>query len=150
MNEKAASRVFRRAAEQMLRRYEAPQTADEQAKAESFREFLEFAYQEIKGRLASPTEENSSENMKLAAQGSLFRVAAGLLTYGRLDVVDDIVNYVPPPTAGMRRLAWVLNNLMPMPKELDPLEDIEAVRQWIETHREKLRWDEKAEKFIFV
>jgi len=87
-------------------------------------------------------------------------VAAGLLSYGRLEMADYILGQLPPqPVRGgycnslAVRLAKVL---LPLPAELrecgtwvEGSPEAEAVRRWLAEHRSRLVWDPSAERFRF-
>jgi hypothetical protein len=108
-----------------------------------FYNFLDNLYVNEKSR-----EETIAEDARKEANLAVFVSAVGLFAYGRLDVVEDILNNIPSPR-NLRRLAWVLNALLPMPRSLDPLTDIEAVRSWVTANRDELLWDRNEEKFAF-
>ena len=76
-----------------------------------------------------------------------FVFAAGLLAYGHIEVAEDLLDG-QPPTGGIRKLALALKALLPLPDELDPLRDREAVRGWLRVNRDRLTWDEARGAYV--
>ncbi len=77
----------------------------------------------------------------------LFVFAAGLLTYGEIEMVDDILDNIPSGKGHIRRFAWTVNVLFPAPKELDALENAPGLKRWFHENRDTFYWDEQ--EFIF-
>jgi hypothetical protein len=150
MEERHPASFFREAVRQLCARYEAPQNRDAESQYEAFRVFLEQSYQTAIQRYEQSIANNDTEGRIRANQLGRFMLAVGLLTYGRVDVVEDILDNMPLPEATIGRLAWVLKGLMPMPEDLDPLKDIEAVRKWVLENKSRLKWDERSEKYVFA
>lgn len=92
-------------------------------------------------------------------------VAAGLLTYGRLDMAGYILANLPPHRMEMDTFAGSGNvlafriaaSLLPLPERLrsymewydgSPVGD--EVRQWFATHRLRLAWDAERQQFRFA
>src|SRR5262245_41275494 len=73
---------------------------------------------------------NYHQSKKANVSSEVFVLAAGLLTYGHIEVVDDILNNIPAGKGHVRRLAWTVSTLLPVPDEMDPLKDFEAVKRW--------------------
>lgn len=76
-------------------------------------------------------------------------LAAGLLTYGRLDLVEVILDAIPdnPPQRHSGSCvvlgSTVLSHLLPLPPRLQPMSgrshcNKEAVRTWLHQHRHQL------------
>lgn len=85
----------------------------------AFCSYLETLYDEAKGRLLRLLEQKASNSTIRDERFCLFVYGAGLFTFGRLDVAEDILAGIPfMGQGGIRRLAWVLNVLLPMPKRL--------------------------------
>jgi hypothetical protein len=79
--------------------------------------------------------------------------AFALLTFGQLDVIDDVLDNVAPENSSIghfRFLIAVLRELFPLPEQLNPLQDPEAVRQWIHQHEEYLHFDADAGRFVLL
>jgi hypothetical protein len=70
-----------------------------------------------------------------------------LLTYGRLDVVEGILDNIPSLRSLRSLLAGVMA-ILPIPKLLDSGANPEAVKQWLREDRAKLEWVE--EKGVFI
>ncbi|MEO1643822.1 MAG: hypothetical protein AAFR67_01450 [Chloroflexota bacterium] len=71
----------------------------------------------------------------------------GLLTYGHLDVIPDILENIPPRIASVSRLAKLVKVVLST-FELDgslsidaPLE-VDEIKAWYEQHKDELVWDE--------
>lgn len=83
--------------------------------------------------------------------------AAGLLTYGHIEMVDVILSNMPPDTPPKRATgycvaapSYVLSRLLPLPDALktSPRSVVDAVqvREWFEKHRGNLKWDAATER----
>lgn len=134
------SLLYRSAARQAFFGYHAPSGVDPD---DYFRYFLEERYREAKTEPALPKVDMTSTRL------DLFVIAAGLLTYGRLDVFEDILDNIPPDRVKIRRLAYSLKILLPLPDALDPVEQSEAVKQWIRENSQHLKWDEEEGRFVW-
>jgi hypothetical protein len=94
--------------------------------------------------------EGEYERAKANAERSLlFFSACGLLTYGRLDVVADLLNNVP---AGRRShsLESCVKAILPLPKALRDLDDPivrRAVISWVNDNRDSLIWEDEKGAF---
>ena len=109
---------------------------------------LKNLYNESKERLSQLQDKNASESIIKSEKVSLFVLSAGLFTFGRLDVAEDILIGIPDGRGSIRQLAWVLNVLLPMPKGFDALTNPTAVLEWLEIKRSRLKWDEKSEIYL--
>lgn len=78
--------------------------------------------------------------------------ASGLLAYGRLEMVDEILEAIPAVTLwGSDKAVFLGSNairaLLPIPEELRGEAswyshvDVIGVRKWLHQHRDELRWD---------
>jgi hypothetical protein len=74
-----------------------------------------------------------------------FVVAVALLTYGHLEVVDEILALIPTGNHPARVLARSVDELLPTGG--DALRDTDAVRAWLENHRTELAWNETTGRF---
>lgn len=95
---------------------------------------------------------HSAPGADMKGENTVFFVfGLGLLTYGRLDVVEDIINNIPrnPSAQNVRSLIAALKAIVPIPAELDPRNDPEAVKKWFGKNRAKLKWNEKNGMFVF-
>jgi hypothetical protein len=77
----------------------------------------------------------------------LYVLAVALLTYGRLDVIKDLLGNLPPGRHPARSLARSVSTLIPLRAGLDPLKDPDATLDWINEHRSRLRWHEEEGRF---
>jgi len=77
----------------------------------ALRTILENLYNESKERLSQLHNKNASESIIKSEKAGLFVLGAGLFTFGRLDVAEDILTGIPGGRGSIRQLAWVLNIL---------------------------------------
>jgi hypothetical protein len=93
-----------------------------------------------------------SRNPKIRAAASVAIYVSGLalLTYGRLDVLPDVLAHVPPETSPLRALVSSVSSLLPLPQWLSPRTDPSAVAAWVEAHAEDLCWSEEDGRFITI
>ena len=110
---------------------------------EHFRQFVEKAYSDEKERLGRKLNCDPDPD---TASISLYILSLILLTYGRIDVVTDILENLPSSTVPARTLARCVQQLLPM-EGLDVLADTPAALDWYRAHRDRLRWDEPAGLF---
>jgi hypothetical protein len=83
------------------------------------------------------------------AQGmARFVMAVALLTFGHVDVVDEILANLPPVGHPARILARSVDALLPT--NGDTLRDPDAVRAWFVEHRDRLSWNEQRGQFDLV
>jgi hypothetical protein len=113
----------------------------------SFRIALEQAYMRGKEYLRLSVSQEDEESIASDRSGLLL-IGVGLLTYGRLDVVEDILNGIPTAPQNMRHLAGSIKDLLPLPRTLDPFENPEEVKNWVQLHEARLRWSEESGKFL--
>ncbi len=109
---------------------------------------LENLYNESKEKLSQLQNQNASKPTIKSVKVSLFVFSAGLFTFGKLDVAEDILTGIPSGRGSIRQLAWVLNVLLPMPKGFDALANPTAVWEWLKIKRSRLRWDENSERYV--
>jgi hypothetical protein len=90
-------------------------------------------------------------------------VAAGLVMFGRLDMVAYVLATLPPERLALDHgcgkcnvvAMWALATVLPLPENLrDTTEWFEGsrarpeVRRWFAEHEKDLRWDEVARRFV--
>lgn len=117
-------------------------------------DFLEFctqAYAEEKGTLEDVLARGGSEQEISGAHLGVYLFALALLTYGRFDVIGDVLENVPPyPHPANRGLAGAVNQLIPVPAELRAGKSPREVLAWIRANKSRLRWDEDAGRFVLA
>lgn len=138
-----AARFYRNMVRQICEMYAPIPAIDDNAR---FFRYLEQRYDNAKRRIQNLLDKHAEVSEIDLERHALFVFAAGLLTYGRVDVVDDILAHIPP-SGHVRRLAWTVSTLMPMPTELDPLDNLDDATAWIQENRTRLNWNVKEEKF---
>ena len=72
---------------------------------------------------------------------NIYMVAAGLVAFGRKDVIPFLfldVSYV----GRLIRLRGILSELLPLPEELKDLTNKDEILNWLEINYDKLFWDE--------
>jgi hypothetical protein len=77
----------------------------------------------------------------------IFLLAVALLTYGRLEVVADILENMPGERNPARHLARVVDDLLPLPQGMDAVARTGEVLAWVRAHGDELRWNEDAGRF---
>jgi len=108
-----------------------------------FLEYLEQRYQEEKEHLACLLQDGMPKEQEPLARLGLLILAVGLFTYGHLDVVEDILDSVPPQYLRVGRLAWSLNGMLPLPASIGDAQLVpERVREWFRQYRDSLVWSE--------
>ena len=106
---------------------------------EEFFAFCLQTYANEKRMLAEATSEREFAGARLG----VFVIALSLLTYGRLDVIDDVLVNLPPPGHPARRgLAPAIGRLLTMPP------DVDDVLGWVRANGNRLRWDQDAGRFV--
>jgi hypothetical protein len=102
-----------------------------------FLRYVDALYREEKERCgALPADAPESARGNVA----LYTLAVALLTYGRLEVVEDLLRNIPPGRHPARVLARSVDALIPLRAGLDPLVDAEATLGFIDEHRARLAW----------
>lgn len=136
------ARFYRDATRQVCVRYQPPLNSGTQDDAH-FLSYLEQRYQEEKEHIARLKHDGLPKQEEPLACLGLLMLAVGLFTYGRLDVVDDILNSIPPPKLRVGRLAWCLHGMLPLPDSIGNVQqDTAAVKTWFDSHKAALQWDE--------
>ena len=81
---------------------------------------------------------------------AVFFTAAGLFAFGHFEVFPDLLDHLPvsPEENPVFQLVSMLANLTPYPDTPDFIHNREAIRQWLEDHRDQLRWDEQADCYV--
>lgn len=144
INPQTPAKLYRDAVRDVCVLYRDPSDSDSDS---AFHSYLERLYTELKQDLARLIDLHALPNQIRAARTGVFITAVGLLTYGQLAVVEDILVNIPAGRANLRRLARSLNVLLPLPEGLDPLTDPEAVHVWFRAVRDQLTWRPAAGKF---
>ncbi|WP_254563967.1 hypothetical protein [Oscillatoria sp. HE19RPO] len=123
--------------------------ADAYGSDADLRSLLENLYNENKNQLTQLLKEKAPESVITTQKAGLFVLSCGLFTFGRLDVAEDILTGIPGGKGSIRRLAWVINVLLPIPKHFDALAHPEAVREWLKVNYSRLKWDDYSEQYIW-
>lgn len=76
-----------------------------------------------------------------------FIMAVLLFTYGRLDVVTDILTYNPDPRVKYRELRKCFWYLMPQDDLKNIWPDTQKTLAWFESNKHKLCWDPEQEHY---
>jgi hypothetical protein len=114
----------------------------------AFHKYLESEYKKVKIRLLNLFNQAASESALKSEKNGLFLISVGLFTFGRLDVAEDILDNIPGKRVPASHLAGVLNRLLPLPPGFSPLENPDAIKEWLEEKRSLLRWDESLGKYV--
>lgn len=144
------ARFYRDATRQVCLRYQSLVGSGSQNDAH-FLSYLEQRYQEEKDHLARLKQEGLPKPQEPIARLGLLILAVGLFTYGRLEVVEDILDSIPPSELRVGRLAWCLNGMLPLPASIgDVLQDSDSVKVWVSSHRDSLHWDDQKGVFVLA
>lgn len=103
-----------------------------------FYDDLERAWQEAHLDFRNANNEQSRES----ARAGMFLCAVGLLTFGRLDVVDDMLDW-NPGRGVIRKLLFAIEKLLPLPEDLDPKQNPAETKAWIKSKEQQLLWSEQ-------
>ncbi len=103
-----------------------------------------------KAQSISPTATQSISPDSESIRAIGFVAAIALLTYGRIDVLDDALDLLPTKAGGVQVLAEALKTLLPLPRELDARINRDAVRDWICHHKQQLVWVEEDGVYILA
>jgi hypothetical protein len=107
---------------------------------EDFYLYLDSLYQQYHATFDAESETD---------RNALFFLAAGLLSFGKIDVAEDLIDYLPPGRAGIRQLALALVALFPVPEHFDPLQDPEPIKKWLRQNRDQLDWNPVEGQFVW-
>lgn len=81
-------------------------------------------------------------------------LSAGLAAHGRLDSIDDVLENAlelygqGKPAPPVRRVAWVIKALLPLPEGLDPEKEPDRFRRWMDAHGGQLQWDSARDLYV--
>jgi hypothetical protein len=89
----------------------------------------------------------AAESEMRTARLGIYLAAITLLTYGRLDVVADVLENIPAGRHPARVLARSVQDLLPLATELDVLARPGAALAWVRENEARLRWSEAAGRF---
>ncbi|MCA0457097.1 MAG: hypothetical protein LCI00_24210 [Chloroflexi bacterium] len=109
----------------------------------AFRDMLENAYEAAKEKLRSSNNENTTRKY-------LFLSAIGLLAYGFLNTVPDIVESGSLVNKDYRWLISILNFIFPTPKGMNVFNDPDDFKIWLQANSSNLYFKESAGKFTFI
>jgi hypothetical protein len=105
-------------------------------------ERLREGYQEVKDN-----EEKSRAMGETTGQNiDVFLGGIGLLTYGCLEVIDDVLSNFPERN-NARSALRALGELFPLPNSLF---ELEKTREWFKLHRDRLVWSEEQGKSLLT
>jgi hypothetical protein len=88
----------------------------------------------------------SNEEFLSGMKIDLFEFAVGLVSFGHLPAVYDVVENMQE--VRLRVLASCLY-LLPLPTGIDLINNLTEVKNWFEQNRLNLYWDKSSERFLF-
>jgi hypothetical protein len=120
----------------------------------SFREFLEASLAEERATLQKLLSQRlaAAEDLYISRTG-IFVAAAGLVAHGRADVINDVLESALElygegrSRPDIRKLAWVLKALLPLPEGLDPETDPQRFRLWMQANAQHLMWHPSEDRY---
>jgi hypothetical protein len=145
----------------------------------AFYDFLERDYEQTKeflayllGEKATLSENNrvaiafrqsypNAENERIAdgVKFHLYLIAAGLFTFGRLDMAEVMLDNRREGIGLIARYIRTLSILTPLPQSLGPqlylerwpqADKLKRVKEWFEANKTKLRWNEAKERYEWI
>jgi hypothetical protein len=115
-------------------------------------EFLAYCiriHAEEKRTLEDTLARGASERDISGARLGVYVIALALLTYGRLDVIGDVLENMPRyPHPSNRGVSPTVDRLIPLPADLQAGTSPREVLAWIRANESQLRWDEDAGRFV--
>ena len=113
-------------------------------------EYFQNLYIQQQQRVTELRARNAQQSAIETQKLGVFILASGLFTFGRLELADVILDNTPHPKGDVVYLTSVLKALLPIPQELDPLQNPDTVKAWIKAHQHQLQWNPKLEKFVMT
>jgi hypothetical protein len=117
---------------------------------------LEQPLLEAHARYNDPEFSDPSILPHIRKHRSLF-AAIGLLAYGQLEMVEEIIDNLPAPPTDMEgfipgHIEWSLRNLLPLPTEFDSSRYLrthrEELKTWVGNHYQQLIWDDDQGRYL--
>ena len=119
---------------------------------ESFLRLVEHEYEQATLALSRHIAEGINPEKIEGYRYGIYFSAIALLTYGRIDVIPDILKNLPPRDTNMYVLHGSIAAIIPLPprlsNDLDTKQD--EVIAWVQSHKDKLMWDDDATCFVFI
>jgi len=115
---------------------------------DEFRAHVEKLHEDERAHIRSLAGRDPADPELRAAGLGLYVLAVALLTWGRLDVVEDILTHVPGGRHPARILARSVNFLVPLDAGFDAVDRPLETLEWIRRHRDLLRWDPDRGMFV--
>jgi hypothetical protein len=109
-----------------------------------FRLVLERVYKDAKENLRSPND-STTYNSKY-----LFLSAIGLLAYGVLSSVSDILDNMRLVPEDCHQMAGVINFILPLPEGMNVFNNPDATKIWVARNRNNLQFREGEGMFILT
>ena len=145
-------RLYRDSVRQLLRNFQPEPGADVDA------EFLRYLERSVAGakdelRLLLARRLYSTEDLHCAREAVLV-LSAGLVAHGRAEAIHDVLENAlelygeGKPAPPIRRIAWVIKALLPLPEGMDPESAPDWFRQWLRDHGMDLRWDAGRDRYV--
>jgi hypothetical protein len=106
-------------------------------------EHFKRAYQELK----EGYEIDRARGGLFTTDTNLFIYGIGLLAYGHLEVIEDVLENLPDGRNNARTLVSAIPALLPIPYH--PF-DAKKTREWFQAHRDHLVWSEEHGKFLLA
>jgi hypothetical protein len=127
-----------------FQRFHVPPGADPDQR---FHQLLADQYERARAELS--TQDAAAPNAA-ANRIAVYFSAIGLLTYGRLDVVADILNNNPGQPSPLWALESSVAAIVPLPSDLDVHRQPQEVIAWIRENEPRLKWNESSGRFVLT
>lgn len=112
----------------------------ESGSEDEFYSYLDACYKADSQALAAAGIDSEAPRSVSDVKNGVFVFAVGLFTFGRLDVVEDIIKRMPS-SGQVRGLEYVINVLLPLPDNLDPIMQPDTFHRWLTRNAERLIWN---------
>lgn len=104
-----------------------------------FYDYIVSQYATERERLADTVARAAPASEVAGARTSVYILALALVTYGRLDVIADVLdNMLPPAHPTNRALAHEIKALIPIPPHLHAGTSPSETLEWIRAHASRL------------
>ncbi|HLK55588.1 MAG TPA: hypothetical protein VKU00_03440 [Chthonomonadaceae bacterium] len=94
------------------------------------------------------TKNHIESNLTKSYSYSIFISAIAMFTFGHLEVVEDILKYLPSDELPVRIYKSTLRALMPLPEELKSSRNWKGIIAWILQNRDDLIWSEETGRYV--
>ena len=95
-------------------------------------------------------QENLRKSNDWHCKNAVAAYAAGLLSFGRLDMADVILNNLPKGTYTQGLVRGIMTSVLPTPGGFESQLSFARIRDWLAVNSSNLRWDPNKGRFVLV